>query len=138
MKICLLNDSFPPKIDGVANTVLNYAKILTDRGHDVIVATPYYPDVKDDYPFRVVRYASLDTQKLFGYRAGLPFSAKALDELCAFKPDVIHSHCPMISTILARHLRDVTGAPVVFTYHTKFDIDIETLIKAKTIQKESV
>ena len=24
--ICLLNDSFPPQIDGVSNTTLNYAK----------------------------------------------------------------------------------------------------------------
>lgn len=138
MKICLLNDSFPPKIDGVANTVLNYAQILTSRGHEVAVATPYYPDVSDDYPFKVIRYPSLDTQKFLGYRAGFPFSAKAVDELCAFDPDIIHTHCPVISTILARHLRDVTGAPIVITYHTKFDIDIETLIKAKAIQKSAI
>jgi len=25
-EICLLNDSFPPLIDGVANAVVNYAK----------------------------------------------------------------------------------------------------------------
>ena len=27
--ICLLNDSFPPLIDGVANAVVNYAQRLT-------------------------------------------------------------------------------------------------------------
>ena len=27
--ICLLNDSFPPEIDGVANAVVNYAKNIT-------------------------------------------------------------------------------------------------------------
>ena len=26
--VCLLNDSFPPLIDGVANAVVNYADIL--------------------------------------------------------------------------------------------------------------
>ena len=26
MKVCLLNDSFPPAIDGVVNVVLNYAE----------------------------------------------------------------------------------------------------------------
>ena len=30
--ICLLNDSFPPLIDGVANTVVNYAQELTKLG----------------------------------------------------------------------------------------------------------
>ena len=29
LNVCLLNDSFPPVIDGVANTVYNYADIMT-------------------------------------------------------------------------------------------------------------
>ena len=29
LNICLLNDSFPPVIDGVSNTVYNYARILS-------------------------------------------------------------------------------------------------------------
>ena len=28
MKVTLLNDSFPPVIDGVANVVMNYAELL--------------------------------------------------------------------------------------------------------------
>lgn len=38
--ICLLNDSFPPLIDGVANTVVNYAQELTKLGDQAIVVTP--------------------------------------------------------------------------------------------------
>ena len=37
--ICLLNDSFPPLIDGVANTVVNYAQELTKLGDRAIVVT---------------------------------------------------------------------------------------------------
>ena len=49
MKIVLLNDSFPPIIDGVANAVLNYAEVLTNGFHDeVVVATPRYPKVDYD------------------------------------------------------------------------------------------
>ena len=45
MKICLLNDSFAPVIDGVVNVVMNYANYLTtDHGAEVIVGTPRYPD----------------------------------------------------------------------------------------------
>ena len=29
--ICLINDSFPPVTDGVANAVVNYAKNLTQE-----------------------------------------------------------------------------------------------------------
>ena len=27
--ICLINDSFPPVTDGVANAVVNYARVIT-------------------------------------------------------------------------------------------------------------
>ena len=30
LSVCLLNDSFPPVIDGVANAVLNYARIIQE------------------------------------------------------------------------------------------------------------
>ena len=31
MKVCLSNDSFPPLIDGVANTVVNYATVIQKK-----------------------------------------------------------------------------------------------------------
>ena len=45
--ICLINDSFPPVTDGVANAVVNYAKILTDEGERATVVTPAYPGADD-------------------------------------------------------------------------------------------
>ena len=103
MRIILLNDSFPPIIDGVANAVLNYAEVLTNDFHDdVIVATPRYPDVDyDHYPFKVLAYSSLNTGKVTaGYRVGNAFSPEALLELRSFKPDIIHAHCPFSSLMI--------------------------------------
>ena len=31
LNVCLMNDSFPPVIDGVANTILNYAEIINAK-----------------------------------------------------------------------------------------------------------
>lgn len=135
MNICLLNDSFPPLIDGVSNTVVNYARIIGEKYGHSIVATPRYPGVTDDYPFEVVRYPSLNTTKLVSYRSGYPFSRKTMKKLAAFSPDIIHSHCPVSSTYLARELREVTGAPIILTYHTKFDIDIRRAVKLKLLQE---
>ena len=45
--ICLLNDSFPPEIDGVANAVVNYAKNITKSGENAIVVTPTMPGADD-------------------------------------------------------------------------------------------
>ena len=43
MNVCLINDSFPPLIDGVANTVLNSASIIEREYGTATVATQYYP-----------------------------------------------------------------------------------------------
>lgn len=141
MKVCLLNDSFPPVIDGVANVVMNYAKIMQEENlAEVMVGTPRYPDTDyNQYPYKVVPYHSFDTTKIVkGYRAGNPLDIKEISDMVEFAPDIIHSHCPISSTVLARMLRANTSAPLIFTYHTKFDVDIAKAVKAKFIQKEAI
>ncbi len=141
MKVCLLNDSFPPVIDGVANVVLNYASIMqTKKMAEVMVCTPEYPGTDYSvYPYKVVPYQSFDTTKIVkGYRAGNPFDFKELRDMAAFAPDIIHTHCPVASSYVARMLRSKTDAPVVFTYHTKFDEDIAKAVKVEFIQKETI
>lgn len=140
MKVCLLNDSYPPVIDGVANVVLNYSRIMQIEGMaDVCVVTPKYPNTDyDAYPYKVIPYQSIDTTKIVkGYRAGNPLDIKEIREADEFAPDIIHTHCPVASTFLARTLRAKTNAPVVFTYHTKFDEDIARVVKSDFLQKET-
>lgn len=136
MKVVLANDSFPPLIDGVVNVVINYANRIKDNyGGETIVATPQYPGAVDDYPFEVFRYRSLNTEKTIGYRTGMPFAMSNLRRFSEFDADIIHTHCPMASTVLARQIREVTGAPIILTYHTKFDIDIRRSVKHKLLHE---
>ena len=137
--ICLLNDSFPPVIDGVANAVTNYAlHIEKSHGH-AVVATPAYPGADDaGYPFPVLRYPSIDTRKLVGYVAGFPFSPELLSRLREEGVGLLHSHCPAASTLLARELRDVLDVPLIFTYHTKFDIDIAKAVRGRLLQATAI
>lgn len=138
LNVCLLNDSFPPVIDGVANAVLNYAGLIEQKHGHAVVGTPYYPDAVDTYPFPVVRYRSVDTTKLVGYRTGYPFSASALKQLEEERIDLIHSHCPIMSTLMARTLRKTAEAPIILTYHTKFDIDIARDIHPALLQTAAI
>ena len=141
MKICLLNDSFPPVIDGTVNVLLNYAKYMReDFGAEVEIGTPRYPDADyTQYPYPVIPYQSFGTDRVTnGYRTGNPFVEKAVARLAEFQPDVIHSHCPASATIIARILREQTDAPLIYTYHTKYDIDIRRAVKVKPIANEGI
>lgn len=134
MHVCLLNDSFPPMLDGVANVMKNYADIITERYGRATVVTPAYPNVVDAYPYDVIRYTSVDTTKLVGYRTGYAFDAKVLEQLTKLDMDLMHVHCPFVSALLGRVVRESRDVPVVFTYHTKFDVDVRKAVRAKLLQ----
>ena len=138
LNVCLVNDSFPPDIDGVANAVVNYARIINEGRGSAVVVAPANPQADDSvFPFAVYRYPSLDTTRLIGYRAGMPFSPEIQRRLDQRDFDVIHSHCPISSTLLSRLLRERIDAPLIMTYHTKFDIDIANAISSKLLQDEA-
>ncbi len=138
LNVCLLNDSFPPLIDGVANAVVNYATVIQEKYGNAVVATPDYPGAEDNYPFEVCRYRSLDTTRLVGYRAGYPFSSRALTSIGEFKPDILHCHCPAMSQMFARTLRETLQVPLILTYHTKFDLDVARAVKTKMLQTTAI
>lgn len=140
LNICLMNDSFPPLIDGVANCVVNYANVISQQLGQTTVVTPDNPDAHDEqYPFPIMRYKSMSiTEKLCGYRAGYPFSSSKLEALGNAGFDIIHSHCPFASTVMARVLREKCNAPIILTYHTKFDVDIRRALPTKILADSAI
>lgn len=136
--VCLLNDSFPPLIDGVVNTVVSYARNLPEQGFRPVVVTPAYPGADDaSFPYPVIRYPSIDLRSWMGYLAGVPFSPEIVRQLEGQPVSVLHAHCPIASVLLARQLRAVIDAPLILTYHTKFDIDIASILRSKALQEGS-
>lgn len=140
MNICLLNDSFPPQIDGVANAVVNYAENLKKHNHSPIVVTPKFPGGEEDekYDFPILRYPGIDVRDRLGYVAGYPFSPHVISSLKEHQVEILHSHCPVASTILARSMKVQLNTPLILTYHTKFDIDIANALKSKLVQTGAI
>ena len=44
MKVCLLNESFPPVIDGVVNVLMNYANYMM-KDYDAEIEVSYVDDI---------------------------------------------------------------------------------------------
>lgn len=139
-EIILLNDSFPPLIDGVANAVVNYASFIQKSDtYSPCVVTPCYPGADDTaFSYPVVRYPSIDLREQIGYTAGIPFEPHTILELSKRNAALLHSHCPLASNHLARTLREQMDVPLIMTYHTKFDIDIANAIRSKALQQGAI
>lgn len=139
LKVGLFNDSFPPTIDGVANAMLNYATIIQKKHGESVVITPEYPHVVDIYPFEVYRFASVNLRNKLPYRVGNPFSPITIAELRRKNMDIMHVHCPFASAVLARQINRTclkrNRVPVVFTYHTKFGIDLDKFVTNRKFNK---
>ena len=133
INVCLLNDSFPPVIDGVANAVLNYARVIHGNLGNAVVVAPRYPGGQCDYPFPIVYYPSVKTPKTAGYRMGVPIPG-IIREIREYPVNLIHCHCPFVSSIISKALRQSTGAPIIMTYHTKYDIDISNSFDSELVQ----
>lgn len=137
--ICLLNDSFPPVIDGVANAVLNYGENLHALGDDPIGR---HPGISRRGRWRLSLPCSAlscpgsaqHDRRIYG---GVPFAPEVMRQLTEHKPALLHSHCPIVSTMLGREFRQVLDVPLVMTYHTKFDVDIANLIHSKVLQESA-
>jgi glycosyltransferase involved in cell wall biosynthesis len=138
LNVGIFNDSFPPIIGGVTNTTVNYAKSIHKIYGNAIVATPWYPKAKDHYAFKVIRYSSTNVSKKIGYRMGNPFNPLLIRKIVKENLDIIHVHSPFTSALLARVVRQYTDIPIVFTYHTKFDLDIEKRVALNPIRNVSI
>jgi glycosyltransferase involved in cell wall biosynthesis len=133
--IGLFNDSFPPLIDGVAQTVKNYAENLNEKDCTVTVVTPDYRGVEDNYDFEVFRYPSIPVGSLIGYRMGVPFDPETLLRLRGKKFDLMHIHSPFASSVLVSTINRRPRVPTILTYHTKFDVDLEKRISNTAFRK---
>jgi glycosyltransferase involved in cell wall biosynthesis len=137
LTVGIFNDSFPPTIDGVSNAAANYAFEIQKNYGRAVVATPWYPNISDDYPYEVIRYPSAKVGRKLSYRAGYPFDPFSVNRLRKTGMDIIHSHCPFSSAVLARVMRFSNDIPIVFTYHTKFDIDFQKVLPYDPIRTAS-
>lgn len=133
-KVGLFNDSFLPFMDGVTNTVYNYAFWLNRMNFLPLVVTPYVPGYKDNEEFDVTRYFSIPIPKRSTYRLGIssvdfPF----LKKIREYHLDLIHAHSPFSAGHLALKIAKERNIPIISTFHSKFYDDFYNEIHSKLL-----
>lgn len=125
----IFNDSFPPIIDGVTQTILNYVDWLRLHGHPTCVVTPYNP-VKTETPYPVVRYFSLPIRSRYPYRYGYPkLDPFIWGKMRTVPFKIIHSHSPFAAGRLGVYAKKKQGIPLIGTFHSKYKSDLKHSFK---------
>lgn len=122
----LFNDSFPPVLDGVTLTVVNYARGLIEAGFPVSVVTPWNPVTPTLDGMDLMRYFSLPIWNRRPYRYGYPRLDPSIWIRLRQRPfKLVHAHCPFSSGRLAAYCSRRNGIPLVATFHSKYKTDLE-------------
>jgi phosphatidylinositol alpha 1,6-mannosyltransferase len=99
VRIAYVTESFPPDVNGVANTAVRVAEHLVSRGHEPLVIAPEpvsgasRPDAELDYP--VTRVPSLGVPAYPGFRVGLP-GPRVQAAVAAHHADLVHLAGPFV------------------------------------------
>lgn len=117
MRILITTATYPPSVNGVAYHVQLLFNSLTQLGHKIMVLAPDNPNV--DIPEAgIIRYPSFSSPIAENYPIGIPLVS--LEKIRRFKPDIIHTHHPLIIGSLSAYLANKLSIPLFFTNHTRY------------------
>ncbi len=119
MKVAYFSDSYKPYISGVVRSVDLFTQKLRERGDEVYIFAPDYPEAEEEKG--VYRFKSIPAFTHPSFRLALPLSVKLTRRLRKIDPDIIHTHSPFLLGLLARIMANRLDIPLVFTYHTLYE-----------------
>ena len=122
MRILMITATYTPSINGIAVAITNLKKSLNQLGHEVTVLAPHNPNAPK-HEKGIIRYPSLENPLVKDYPIPLAPGIRSVAKLLRdHEPDLIHVHHPGHVGTMARVLAMRYGAPLVFTYHTRYDL----------------
>jgi phosphatidylinositol alpha 1,6-mannosyltransferase len=121
MRVAIVTESFPPDVNGVANSVVRVADHLRARGHEPLVVAPAPAagcrSVVGQLPYPVVRVPSVPMPGYPAFRLGLP-SRRIAAALKAHRTDVVHLASPFFLGGAGSRVTTRLGLPSVAVYQT--------------------
>ena len=101
-------------------SIQSFTREYQRLGHDVLILTLEYDGVPSDEK-GVIRIPALRRFNGSDFSIRLPIPVNLSSVLDEFKPDIIHSHHPIILGDTALRIANKYKAPIVFTHHTKYE-----------------
>lgn len=120
MKVLLTSDLNLHSINGVSTSVRNLKKELEERGVQVRLLT-LSETGKSYIEGNCYHVGSIPFEIYPDIRAALNPYRKYVDEMIAWKPDLIHSQCEFFTYTYVQRIARKCHCPIVHTYHTQYE-----------------
>jgi phosphatidylinositol alpha 1,6-mannosyltransferase len=121
MRVAIITESFPPDVNGVANSVVRVAEHLVTCGHEVMVIAPEpaltSTRVLGPVPYPVVRIPSVGLPGYRGFRLAVP-AGRIAGALRRHRADVVHLASPFVLGAWGSAAAARLGLPMVAVYQT--------------------
>jgi glycosyltransferase involved in cell wall biosynthesis len=121
MRLCLVTETYPPEVNGVARTLGTLCRIMATRGHEVSVVRPRPRDAVTPVPG--VGEVTVPGAPVPGYprlRFGWPAPGRLARSWRLQRPDVVHVATEGPLGWSAVRLARRQGIPVASSFHTNF------------------
>jgi len=121
MRVAIITESFPPDVNGVANSVVRVAEHLHSRGHEPLVVAPLPAvgrrAITGKLPYPVVRVPSVPMPGYPNFRLGLP-TRRIAAALLGHRAEVVHLASPFLLGSIGARVAARLGLPAVAVYQT--------------------
>ncbi len=133
VRICMVTDTFWPRINGVSTSVSTLTHALREIGHEVYIAAPDYSRLPTRRAFIAGERVSADNVIRFPAHPLLFFPEDCSINITSrdfwrksvrlrqMEFDVIHTHTPLKLGIVSMYWRRGRRATLIHTFHTLFE-----------------
>lgn len=130
-------DTYFPIVDGVVQTVHNYAEYMNRSAYSCVVTPKPLKKEFDDttLSYDVLRSSAVNVP-IAEYSMATPrFDGKLKEALAERQLDIFHIHSPFFEGTFASSFAKKLGIPSVATFHSKYYDDVVHITGSKTIAK---
>ena len=145
MRIAIFTDTYLPEINGVVTSLESHTRLLTARGHAVLVVCPKYrKPARTAVPHvQVKRYRAFSFVSNKDTRVAVPPMVSVARTLQRFHPDVVHVHTPLSVGVVGLATARLMRLPVVQTYHTYIPdfmqyVELQRLLRLDDLQERVI
>lgn len=118
MRIVIVSESFLPRVNGVSNSVIRAARILRERGHEMLIVAPDTYTAKIFEGIRVETINSLEIPGIHETDVAIASTETLRQILLEFSPDVVHLASPFVLGAAAQRAARKLGIPTIAVFQT--------------------